>query len=367
MSEIKKLSELLKKNKLKGTHSSQATRHFLNTGYPPLNKIISGDHQKGIPSGQLTMIAGPSASGKTMISTQLMISAQEAGGFAAFFDYERQYQMTLAESQGLDTDEEKFQYYKPTTYEEGISQAIKLAALIRDNDVIGKDAPIVFIFDSLHAMTPQSKYDSLFGKEGSVEKGKKTSMHDNFALSAANAAWAATINAEFDKYGVTGIFLNQVRVKTDMHGNTSYTFPGGDTLWFYCSNVLVLTGKNITDGTGDKKQLVKKDIKCLTQKSRNTRPFQNVHWDFVFDETGKGDFDVIGSYIDYLGKLGIFEQSGSWFTFNGEKFQGLGKIKAHYVAEEDGLKQLIEAHQKFLEENPTATVAETDESVTEEA
>jgi RecA/RadA recombinase len=136
MSELGKLASLLKANKLAGTHSSTTSRHYLDTGYPPLNKIVSGDHKLGLPSGQVVMIAGPSACGKTMISTQMMISAQKQGGFAAFFDYETQYQLPLAVTQGLDIDGEKFQYYKPTTFEEGIGDAIKLAKLIRENNVI---------------------------------------------------------------------------------------------------------------------------------------------------------------------------------------------------------------------------------------
>ena len=348
MTELGKLARLLKNSKLAGTHSSGATRHYLDTGYPPLNKIVSGDHNKGLPSGQLVMIAGPSACGKTMISTQLMISAQKQGGFAAFFDYETQYQMALALVQGLDPDAEKFQYYKPTTFEEGVSDAIKLAKLIRENDVIERDAPIVFVFDSLHAMTPQSKYDSLMGKKGAVESGTRTSMHDNYALAKALADWSATISREFDRYGVTAIFLNQVRTETDMYGNPHFKFPGGDTLYFYCSTVLVLTARDFYEGKGDEKTLKNKDIKALTVKSRNARPMQNVHWHFSFDDKGNGNFDVIGSYTDYLIDIGAIEMSGSWIKFNGETFQGREKVVDYFRDLENGVQAMKKLHDEYL-------------------
>lgn len=349
MSELGKLASLLKANKLSGTHSSIANRHYLDTGYPPLNKIISGDHKNGLPSGQVVMIAGPSACGKTMISTQMMISAQKQGGFAAFFDYETQYQLKLAKEQGLDADAEKFQYYKPSTFEEGIGDSIKLAKLIRENKIIEEDAPIVFVFDSVHAMTPQSKYDSLMGKSGAVDKGGKLSMHDNYALSKALSDWSATISREFDKYGVTAIFLNQVRVKLDMYGNEIYTFPGGDALYFYCSTVLVLTGKDSYEGKGDEKMLVKKDIKALTRKSRNTRPMQNVHWDFVFDDEGRGNFDVIGSYTEYLLDIGAIERAGAWIKFMGKSLQGSDAVIQYFRDAPDGLDQMKKIHQEFLD------------------
>jgi RecA/RadA recombinase len=355
MSEFGKLARLLKENKLNGTHSSGATRHYLDTGYPPLNKIVSGDHEKGLPSGQVVIIAGPSACGKTMISTQLMISAQKQGGFAAFIDYETQYQMKLAYEQGLqcnpesdDQGELPFRYYKPTTFEEGIGDAIKLAKLIRDNDIIDKDAPIVFIFDSVHAMTPQSKYDNLMGKKGAIASGEKLSMHDNYALSKALSDWSATISREFDRYGVTAVFLNQVRVKLDMYGNEIYTFPGGDSLYFYASTVLVLTARDTYEGKGDDKRLICKDIKALTRKSRNTRPMQNVHWDFVFDDEGRGNFDVIGSYTNYLLDIGAIETKGSWISFMGKTFQGREKVIASFREQPEALEMLKSLHDDFL-------------------
>lgn len=342
-----KLAELLKNSGLTGTHSSGATRHYLNTGYPPLNKIISGSPRKGLPSGQVVMIAGPSACGKTILSTELMVSAQQQGGFAAFFDYETQYQMQLAiDAQGLDPDEEKFAYYKPDTFEEGITDAFKLAKLIRDNKIIEKDAPIVFIFDSLHAMTPKSKYDSLMAKKGAISTGDKLSMHDNYALSKACSDWSATISREFDKLGVTAIFLNQVRIEKDAYGNDHYKFPGGDTFYFYCSTVLVLTASDQYEGKGDDKMLMYKDIKALTRKSRNTRPMQNVHWNFTFNDDGTGNFDVIGSYVNYLDALGtVFKKNGSWFEFGGKKFQGTENIITHFRSDPDGLENLIKLHE----------------------
>jgi RecA/RadA recombinase len=348
MSELGKLAKLLKDNKLAGTHSSSASRHYLDTGYPPLNKIVSGDHKKGLPSGQVVMIAGPSACGKTMISTQLMISAQKQGGFAAFFDYETQYMQDLAIQQGLDTDEEKYQYYKPDTFEEGVAGAIKLAKLIRDNNVIEKDAPIVFVFDSVHAMTPKTKYDNLLSKGGIVDKGERTSQHDNYALSKALSDWSATISREFDRYGVTGIFLNQVRVKLDMYGNELFTFTGGDALYFYCSTVLVMTARDFYEGKGNDKELKYKDIKCLTRKSRNARPMQNVHWNFVFDDEGKGNFDVIGGYTNYLLDIGVIETAGAWIKFRGESIQGRDKVIQYFRDAPDGVEQLKKLHEEYL-------------------
>lgn len=363
---MSKLTKLLKAKGLEGTHASGATRHYLDTGYPPLNEIISGDFTKGIPSGQLTMIAGPSACGKTMIATSLMISAQKVGGFAGMFDYETQYHEHLAVQQGLDVkDEDKYIYYKPKTFEEGIGKAIELAKLIREENIIDKDAPIVFVFDSIHAMTPKSKWDNLMNKGGTVEKGDKLSMHDNYALSKASSDWFPVIQREFDAYGVTGIFLNQVREKTVMVGPIStkvFTFPGGDAVFYYCSNVIVLTATNIVDKVT--RVFGGKHITAKTEKSRNTAPFQKVYYDFLIDkENETGNFDVVGSYAEHLIKTGAIEMNGPRV-----KWKGANPFKKNFIEqlrlEEDGLEQLLQLHREF-DIGTTATVSDSGDSDSE--
>lgn len=352
MSEFAKLAKLLKEKKLGGTHPSGVARHYLDTGYPPLNEILSGDPFKGLPSGQIVMIGGPSASGKTMLATQLMISAQKLGGFAAFFDYETQYHADLAKKQGLLMGEnDPFQYYKPDTFEKGVTDAIQLGKLIRDNDIIPNDTPIVFVFDSLKTMTPQSVYDNVFGKKGNLETGEKLSMHDKLQLAATADVWFPIIQREFDKYGITGIFLNQVRKKTNPANPKiiTYTYPGGDQAYYICSTVLLLTASSEIEGSGDDKKLLCRNIKCLTDKSRNTVPLQNVHWKFVIDdETKTGNFDVITSYAEYLKSIGAIETSGNRVKWNG-KTPYLSQVIEELKSESDGFKQLKTIHKEFLD------------------
>ena len=79
----------------------QEVKTWLDTGYPLLNKIISGDYDKGVPGGRIVEMFGPPASGKTLIATQLMLSAQKAGGVAGLCDHEYTYQMPFAKKLGL--------------------------------------------------------------------------------------------------------------------------------------------------------------------------------------------------------------------------------------------------------------------------
>ncbi len=136
-----------------------------------------------------------------------------------------------------------------------------------------------------------------------------------------------------------------------MYGNELYTFPGGDSLYFYCSTVLVLTARDFYEGKGDEKRLIHKDIKALTRKSRNTRPMQNVHWDFVFDDYGRGNFDVIGSYTNYLLDIGAIETKGAWIQFQGKSIQGREKVVEYFRNATNGVEELKQIHADFIKGN----------------
>lgn len=332
---------MLKAKKIQGTKPNGEVRHYLNTGFPPLNEAITDDIELGLPSGQLVMIGGPSAAGKTVILSEIMISAQKAGGFAGMFDFETQFQMELSKLRGL-SDGSNWEYWQPDTFEEAVSTSIQTAKLIRENKLIPDSAPIVFGFDSLHSMTPQSKYDNMMDK--AIEKGERVSMHDNYALSAATSAWFPVMQREFNKYNVTGIFLNQVRRKLDPQGREYYTFPGGDAPYYYCSTVIVLTGANTFEGTGKDRQLMKKEITALIDKSRNTIPFSKVKWDFMLRP--RKEFDVIGSYAKHLQQLGAIETRGSRVGWKG-KSPYLSGVIEELRGQEDAIQQLKDVHNAF--------------------
>ena len=74
--------------------------YFLDTNFKPLNKAISGYYSKGIKNGIIMELSGWESSGKTAIATQIMKAAQKQNGVAMYFDYERSFDLSLAEKQG---------------------------------------------------------------------------------------------------------------------------------------------------------------------------------------------------------------------------------------------------------------------------
>ncbi|MCH8476055.1 MAG: DNA recombination/repair protein RecA, partial [Opitutales bacterium] len=167
-----------------GKNDEESTvRHFLDTGFPPLNHASVSDWDGGFPVGRMIEIAGPASSGKTAIATAAMAAAQKAGGVAGFMDHERSFSLVLAPRLGLDTTPGRFIFKKPRTFEHSLQICIIAANHIRKNKLIPKDAPICWVFDSLASMVPQSAlYEMKNGKNVGDKSIADRNMNDNSAL-----------------------------------------------------------------------------------------------------------------------------------------------------------------------------------------
>jgi RecA/RadA recombinase len=81
---------------------------WVSTGNHALNYLISGDFNKGVPLGKVTVFAGESGSGKSYIcSGNLVRHAQEQGIFVVLVDSENALDEDWLKALGVSTDEDK--------------------------------------------------------------------------------------------------------------------------------------------------------------------------------------------------------------------------------------------------------------------
>ncbi len=290
-----------------GEPESKGVNFWLDTGYPPLNKAISGDYFGGLPSGRIIEIFSPESCGKTAIANQVMASAQQAGGVALFMDHERSFMKDIAEFNGLNVSRSKFSLQYPDTFEESVTKAIRFAKFVRENKVIEPTAPIVIVFDSLASMVPQSKLAKEVDEQG---------MNDSLALAKACSAVFPTLSLYAEKYEICVILLNQTREKPGVVYGDPTTTPGGKAPKFYAS-VRIQLGRSMIKKDGE---IQGQDVSCNVIKNKVSRPFQKCQWQFMFNEDGTGAFDTVGGTLDELCKLEILKKSGAFIEWDGKKY-----------------------------------------------
>lgn len=309
-----------------GEPESKGVNFWLDTGYPPLNKAISGDYFGGLPSGRIIEIFSPESCGKTAIANQVMASAQQAGGVALFMDHERSFMKDIAEFNGLDVSRSKFSLQYPDTFEESVTKAIRFAKFVRENKVIEPTAPIVIVFDSLASMVPQSKLAKEVDEQG---------MNDSLALAKACSAVFPTLSLYAEKYEICVILLNQTREKPGVVYGDPTTTPGGKAPKFYAS-VRIQLGRSMIKKDGE---IQGQDVSCNVIKNKVSRPFQKCQWQFMFNEDGTGAFDTVGGTLDELCKLKILKKDGAYIEWDGKKYYRGPLVKI--IREETALREKL--------------------------
>lgn len=311
---------------------NQAVSNYIDTGFAPLNQIICGNPNGGLPQGRLVEMYGPSSSGKTALATMMMIHAQKAGGVAGFMDHERSFDVGLAKNMGLNDAFPFWIYKRPETWEESNTLMAKAAKTIREAKVIAEKAPILFVFDSIAAALPKSM----------VEKEmNEYTMNDTTALARVTSTTLKAIAQFSEKYNFTVLYLNQIRTKPGVVYGDPTTTPGGGAMEFYSTVRIALGRKKIMEERGGEKQFVGQEISMKTSKNKLTKPFQEISWRMMFNDDGTGYFDVTTSMIDHLIAKGKLAASGPRITWTDGKSY-FKKALAQHI-NENGLQAELKA------------------------
>ena len=312
-------------------------KHYLDTGYPPLNHALASRWDGGLPVGRIIEIYGPESAGKTAIATMAMISAQKAGGYAAFADHERSFAQHLAEGMGLDPHPGRFLYRKPNTFEESLALCIEVAMVIREKKLIKPDAPICWVFDSLPFMIPNSVYYD--PKTGKPKPLGQRSMHDNTALARATSANMPAFAQLVDDLGICAIFLNQIRLNIGVVYGNPETTPGGKTPRYVYSTRISLGIQKIGKGKGADAEVTGSKITARMTKNKVARPFQSASFILDYTDEGAARFNFHRSMIEFLKEEKILKEAGAYIEWEGKKYYA-GQLADKLMAEPDGFDKL---------------------------
>lgn len=283
--------------------SDQEVLDWLDTGFPPLNRIISGLFAGGLPYGRIIEVYGPSSSGKTALASAWMIEAQQKGGVAVFMDHERSFDVGMAQSMGLNVEFPWWVYRRPETWESSNALAIQAADELRKAG-LGRDKPIIVVFDSVASMIPHSM---LYDAKNNRREIDTYTMNDTTALSRVTSTTLKVVKSEAARLNITFIYLNQTRTKLGvLHGDPTTT-PGGMAMEFYADARLSLGRRRVLDADKD---FVAQDISIEAKKTKFTRPFQETTLRLGFRENGSAYFDTVFSAIEALIERGDLKISG---------------------------------------------------------
>ena len=271
----------------------------------------------GVPRGRIIEIYGPESSGKTTVALHLIAQTQKLGGIAAFIDAEHALDPTYAANLGVDL--ENLYVSQPDTGEQ---------ALDITDSLVRSGAVDLIVIDSVAALTPKAEIE---GDMGDSHVGLQARL-----MSQALRKLTAITN----RSKTCVVFINQLREKVGVMFGNPETTPGGKALKFYAS---VRLDVRKADALKDSEGLIGNRTKVKVVKNKLAPPFKTAEFDIIY---GKG-ISQAGCLLDIGVEKGIIEKSGSWFSYQGEKFaQGKEKARDFVNNNPDFAKEIEEKVRK---------------------
>lgn len=272
----------------------------------------------GVPKGRIIEIYGPESSGKTTLALHILAQAQKQGGEVAFIDAEHALDPSYARALGVNIDD--LLISQPDTGE----QALEITeALVRSGAIE------VVVVDSVAALVPKTEIE---GEMGDAYVG----LHARL-MSQALRKLAGAIS----KTNCIVVFINQLREKVGvMYGNPEVT-TGGRALKFYAS-VRIEVRRTETLEDKDNKEKVGNHTKAKVVKNKMAPPFREAEFDIMYGEGISRNSEL----VDLGVKLDLVQKSGSWYSYNGQSWQGKKGITAYLKENPDVAGELESAIRK---------------------
>ena len=282
---------------------------WISTGSSMLDIAIANRPNGGIPVGRITEITGMEASGKSLVSAQILANTQKKGGLAVFIDTENAVNEEFLECLGIDT--KKLLYIQLETVEDIFEVIENIISKVRESD---KDRLVTIVVDSVAAATTRVEQEADYSKDG-WSTGKA------IVISKAMRKCTNMIGRQ----RIALIFTNQLRQKLGVMFGDPWTTSGGKALQFHASCRLRLKAAGqIKAKANGKDQVVGIKTKCIVVKNRMGPPLRTSEFDIYF-ESG---IDDLGGWLRILKDYGMIKQGGSWYTLtrdSGEEIKFLSK------------------------------------------
>ena len=265
---------------------------WVSTGNYALNYLISGDFNKGVPLGKVTVFAGESGSGKSYIcSGNIARHAQEQGIFVVLVDSENALDEDWLKRLGVDTDESKLLKLNMAMIDDVAKTISEFMKSYKTMDAADRPR-VLFIIDSLGMLLTPTDVNQFEAGDMKGDMGRKPKALTSLVRNCVNM---------FGSHNVGLIATNHTYASQDMF-DPDDKISGGQG-FIYASSIVVAMrklklkededGNKVSDVLGIR-------AACKVMKTRYAKPFESVQVKIPYS-TGMNP---------YSGLLDLFEKSG---------------------------------------------------------
>ena len=318
---------------------------WISTGNYALNYLVSGDFNKGIPLGKVTVFAGESGSGKSYICAgNIVKAAQDQGIFVVLVDSENALDETWLHALDVDTSEEKLLKLNMSMIDD---VAKTVSTFMTDYKAMSEDdrPKVLFVIDSLGMLLTPTDVDQ-FGKgDLKGDMGRKPKALTALVRNCVNM---------FGSHNVGLVATNHTYASQDMF-DPDDKISGGQGFIYASSIVVAMKKLKLKEDEDGKKVTDVRGIRaaCKVMKTRYAKPFESVQVKIPY-ETG---MDPYSGLVDLFEKKGLLTQQGNRLKY----VDSTGKEHLDYRKDWTGEKLdiIMSDFANMVDEKPAEVVDET--------
>mgnify|MGYP001048236355 FL=1 len=282
---------------------------WISTGNYALNYLVSGDFNKGVPLGKVTVFAGESGSGKSYFcSANIVKSAQQQGIFVVLIDSENALDEAWLHALDVDTSEDKLMKLNMSMIDD-VAKTISL--FMKDyKEMAEEDKPkVLFVVDSLGMLLTPTDVDQFDKGDLKGDMGRKPKALTALVRNSVNM---------FGSHNVGMVCTNHTYASQDMF-DPDDKISGGQGFVYASSIVVAMKKLKLKEDLDGNKTTTVNGIRaaCKVMKTRYAKPFESVQVKIPY-ETG---MDPYSGLVDLFEAKGILNKEGNrlkYVDLNGE-------------------------------------------------
>jgi recombination protein RecA len=319
---------------------------WVSTGNYALNYLISGDFNRGIPLGKVTVFAGESGAGKSYIcSGNIIKNAQEQGIFVVLIDSENALDEDWLKALGVDTSESKLLKLSMAMIDD---VAKTISTFMSDYKALaeGERPKVMFVIDSLGMLLTPTDVNQFDAGEMKGDLGRKPKALTALVRNCVNM---------FGSYNVGLVCTNHTYASQDMF-DPDDKISGGQG-FIYASSIVVAMkklklkededGNKVTDVMGIRSA-------CKVMKTRYAKPFEGVQVKIPY-ETGMNPYSGL---TDLAEKKGFLKKDGNRLAYTTLDGEIIKFFRKGWESNENGCLDIVMA--EFGKRKEEVTIVEED-------
>jgi recombination protein RecA len=297
---------------------------WISTGNHALNYLISGDFNKGVPLGKVTVFAGESGSGKSYIcSGNLVRHAQQQGIFVVLVDTENALDEDWLKALGVDTSEDKLLKLNMAMIDDvakTISEFMKNYKLLPADD----KPKVLFIIDSLGMLLTPTDVNQFEAGDMKGDMGRKPKALTSLVRNCVNM---------FGSHNVGLVATNHTYASQDMF-DPDDKISGGQGFIYASSIVVAMKKLKLKEDDEGNKISEVRGIRsaCKVMKTRYAKPFESVQVKIPY-ETGMNPYSGL---LDLFEKANILTKEGNRLVYTTDTGEVIKFFRKGWESNEDG-------------------------------